>query len=596
MEFGRIRERLQDKLQIENCKKELQAIPCGSDDEKTLITILSEIVDIHLIYEPTDVPFQYQEEHWYENPNAKEINSALKEIASWNISGLNRARIHDFLWVVGKNYDSAIEAIQLYRKYLFTSEKFETNFIVVNRLISLKLSTSKKKTIDEDYSDLVKRVLDQSASDNYAHRYYLLKTCYEYKILQLDDLFILTENELDKFSSGSNEFRIIELFVSLFEKIYAAKKNVEIKNLKNSDPVIMKVRRKKADSLITAANCFTRNNPGTMLQYVHFIKEAVKALKQIAGTEDERKQLLKEIEVVQQDAASQIPPQTYTMDVSDSVNRILRQVNALDKEEGLCYFALFIPMISAKSMRERTIEKIEKYPLSSFFGKGILDSNGKKKAVLPDVFGSNNNIREDALLANMEMDSYINIDIDSKIRVANVKNQLQSKYEITEQDIKKIVEDSIFVPEERRIAYAKGLIAGFNNDFLTALSILMPQVDNSIRNFAEICGEVVFNVKEDGSEELKSMNAVLDLPKVKECLDEDLLFSLNTIFCSKYGLNMRNEVAHGTLNDVYFNSYQALYVWWYVFKLCYMYTKNVQYEFRDKVADKVKQVIESMES
>ena len=220
----------------------------------------------------------------------------------------------------------------------------------------------------------------------------------------------------------------------------------------------------------------------------------------------------------------------------------------------------------------------------------------RSKAVLPDVFGSNNKIREDALLANMEMDSYINMDIDSKIRVANVKNQIQFKYDITEHDVQKIVEDSIFVPVERRIADKKGLFAGFNNDFLTALSILMPQVDNSIRNFAEMCGEVVYNVKEDGSEELKSMNAVLDLPKVKECFDEDLLFSLNTIFCSKYGLNMRNEVAHGTLDDTYFNSYWVLYVWWFVFKLCYMYTKNVQYKYWDIVADKIEQGVEGMES
>ena len=596
MEFGGIRERLQDKLKIENCKKELQAIPCESDDEKTLITILSVIVDKPLIYEPKDVPFQYQAKHWYENPRAGELNNALKEIASWNISVLNRARIHDFLWVAGKIHDSAIEAIQSYRRYLSSSQEFEVNFAVVNRLISLKLSISKKQAIDEDDSDLVKRILDQSGPENYAERYYLFKACYEYKILHIDELYVMTENELNKFSSGSNEFRFIELFVTLFEKIYANKKNMEVKNLKISDPVIMKARRKKADSLIAAANCFTRNNPGTMLQYVHFMQKAVQTLKQIAGTEEERKHLLKEIEEVQQKAASRIPLQTYTMDVTDSVNKIMRQIEVLDKEEGLCYFALFIPMISAKDMRERTIEKIKKYPLSVLFSKGILDSNGKKRAVLPDVFGSNSEIREDALLANMEMDSYINMDIDSKIRIANVKNYLQSRYGITEQDVKKIVEDSIFVPEERRIAYTKGLIAGFNNDFLTALSILMPQVDNSIRCFAEMCGEVVYNVKEDGSEELKSMNAVLDLPKVKECFDEDLLFSLNTIFCSKYGLNMRNEVAHGTLNDEYFNTYRSLYVWWFVFKLCYMYTKNVQYEYGDKVVYKVKQNTKGMES
>lgn len=190
------------------------------------------------------------------------------------------------------------------------------------------------------------------------------------------------------------------------------------------------------------------------------------------------------------------------------------------------------------------------------------------------------------------INSFISIDIDSKVVIANVKHILQSNYEITEQDIRKIVEDSVFVPENRREAYTKGLMAGFNNDFLTALSILMPQVNNSIRLFAEMCGEVVYNIKEDNTEVLKSMNAVLDLPKVKECFDESLWFSLNTIFCSKYGLNMRNEVAHGTMDDKYFSSYRSLYVWWFVFKLCYMYTRNERYTYCERVFQKVKETME----
>lgn len=70
------------------------------------------------------------------------------------------------------------------------------------------------------------------------------------------------------------------------------------------------------------------------------------------------------------------------------------------------------------------------------FGSGILDYNGKKKAVLPDVYGKNNEIKEDALWAYMAKDSYISIDIDSRVVIANVKHILQSNYEITEQDIR----------------------------------------------------------------------------------------------------------------------------------------------------------------
>lgn len=591
MDFSRIREELQNILQMDECKNVLQAIQCENDDEKVLVVILSEIVDEQLIYEPTDIPYQLWASNWYNNPEpAKEKNKALKEIAEWDICVLNRAKIYDFLWVVGKDYNSAIKAVQLYKEYLSVSQEFETNFVAVNRLISLKVSTTKKKTVEEDYSNLVKKILRQSGSADYSKCYHLLKTCDEYMILPANDLFTLVEDQLDSIECGSKEIHFIELFVTLFEKLYAEKKNVEVTKLKNSDPLVMKARRKKADSFIAVAKECMGDSPVDMFRYVHFVQKAVQVLKQIAGTEDERKQLLREIEGIQKEAREKIPIQKFSIDHSAEIETIVKQVNNLDKEEGLCYFALFIPMLDAKNLREKTI-KMFKDTLFMPFSSGILDYNGKKKAVLPDVYGKNNEIKEDALLAYMEKDSYIFIDIDSKVVIANVKHTLQSNYEITEQDIRKIVEDSIFVPEDRRVAYTKGLMAGFNNDFLTALSILMPQVDNSIRAFAEMCGEVVYNIKEDNTEELKSMNAVLDLPKVKECFDESLWFSLNTVFCSKYGLNMRNEVAHGTLNDKYFSSYRALYVWWFVFKLCYMYTRNEKNTYYKRVSQKVEETM-----
>lgn len=592
MNFSRIQEELQNILQMEECKKGLQTIKYENEDERIIIIILSEIADEHLIYEPKDIPYQFWASNWYENSEqAKERNKALKEVAEWEISILNKAKIHDFLWVVGKDHKSAVEAVRLYKEYLSVSQEFEANFAAVNRLISLKICISKKKTVDEDYSNLVKRVLEQSNSTDYSERYHLLRTCDEYKLLPVDELFTLVEDQLDRIVCGSREIHFIELFVTLFEKLYAAKKNVEVTKLKITDPVVMKARRKKADGLIAIAQECMGDSPVDMFRYVNFIQKAVQVLKQIAGTEDERKQLLREIEGIQKEASSKIPVQKFSVEHSEAIRTIVRRLENLNKEEGLCYFALFIPMLDVKTLREETVEIFKNNPLM-LFGSGILDYNGKKKAVLPDVFGKNDEIKEDALWAYMTKDSYISIDIDSKVVIANVKHILQSNYEITEQDIRKIVEDSVFVTENRREAYTKGLMAGFNNDFLTALSILMPQVDNSIRVFAEMCGEVVYNIKEDNTEELKSMNAILDLPKVKECFDESLWFSLNTVFCSKYGLNMRNEVAHGTIDDKYFSSYRALYVWWFVFKLCYMYTRNERNTYYERVFQKVKETME----
>ncbi len=125
-----------------------------------------------------------------------------------------------------------------------------------------------------------------------------------------------------------------------------------------------------------------------------------------------------------------------------------------------------------------------------------------------------------------------------------------------------------------------------------ALSILVPHIENSVRYLAVECGEPVCNMNEDDIEEIKTMHAVLELEGVQESLDEDLIFTLKTIFCSKFGFNMRNNVAHGMFPDQAFQSFKALYIWWFALKFCYLLCGELQVENRIKMNKKLKQLSE----
>ena len=100
----------------------------------------------------------------------------------------------------------------------------------------------------------------------------MLRTCDEYKIPPADELFTLVEDQLDSIACGSKEIRFIELFVALFEKLYADKKNMVAIKLKISDPVVMKARRKKADGYIAVAKECTGDSPVDMFRYYGKLK------------------------------------------------------------------------------------------------------------------------------------------------------------------------------------------------------------------------------------------------------------------------------------------------------------------------------------
>lgn len=82
------------------------------------------------------------------------------------------------------------------------------------------------------------------------------------------------------------------------------------------------------------------------------------------------------------------------------------------------------------------------------------------------------------------------------------------------------------------------LVAGFQLDLITAMSILMPQIENAIRCMVSECGVVVYKNYDDGVEECLSLDVILRLPEVEELFEEDFLFNLKVFFTSDYGFGM----------------------------------------------------------
>lgn len=158
--------------------------------------------------------------------------------------------------------------------------------------------------------------------------------------------------------------------------------------------------------------------------------------------------------------------------------------------------------------------------------------------------------------------------------VLHILSAIEAHHQIEEKDIQTIVNDSIFVPQTRKESFAKGLWFGFQKDYMAALHILVPQFENAFRNLVAECEEPVYNLKLDGTEEVRTLNGLIEQASIQEIFDDDFLFAIQLLFCSPYGLNLRNEQAHGLMDDSFYYSYHAVVVWWYIFCLCHRFRKK----------------------
>jgi lysyl-tRNA synthetase class 1 len=117
--------------------------------------------------------------------------------------------------------------------------------------------------------------------------------------------------------------------------------------------------------------------------------------------------------------------------------------------------------------------------------------------------------------------------------------------------------DGLLIPADRISLYREGLAAFDAHDYVKCIHVLVPQIENSLRELLKILGLSETKTDEQGAFDLKNMNDVLHEPLVRESLEEKLWFFLKALYVDKRGINLRNLIAHGIAPVAAFNRMNA---------------------------------------
>ncbi|VEI58913.1 Uncharacterised protein [Pasteurella multocida] len=145
--------------------------------------------------------------------------------------------------------------------------------------------------------------------------------------------------------------------------------------------------------------------------------------------------------------------------------------------------------------------------------------------------------------------------------------QLQNEYAISKEILISLCKHSRIVPDNRVISVAEALFQGFEYNFGNAIHLLTPQVENIVRQYLKNNGVITTHTDPDGKENERSLSSLLDDEQSRNLLGDDLWFELQSVFTHPLGANLRNNVAHGLLNDEDSNSYTYIYAWWMVLRI-----------------------------
>jgi len=292
-------------------------------------------------------------------------------------------------------------------------------------------------------------------------------------------------------------------------------------------------------------------------------RKGLKEIKSVANCDDLRKRLEDKIRPEMKEDFRLI--QTAGVKVSPTVDIELlwNNVNQLgiDSFESAYQTLVSLPIpTNDKILKEFEKSKENEMPLAKYFSKQVkINEKGAQISAAEN---------DEALLSNVR-GFYREVNI---AYISLVKEKLDIFGEVNKRFVSKLLEESksTFIPKDRLYIFALGIYEGFDNNFITAAHLLVPQLENSFRHIAELHGITVTNFEKELQLE-NILGGVLE--KMKNITNNDLYEELKSFLNDSNSVNFRNQLSHGLMNSVLLHHY-GQYAWWLTLKMI-LFSKNL---------------------
>lgn len=261
--------------------------------------------------------------------------------------------------------------------------------------------------------------------------------------------------------------------------------------------------------------------------------------------------------------------QTPGVDITQLVENARKSVSGKSTREALLAFANLHRGANAEELRKSAFERMRQFPLQSLFAATVMSRDGRVIAKRPamSLGGQLTDDDEIAIRAEMMRDYGILVSIVVQGDIWPALEILLLEHRLREADFVDLARKSPIIPKRRAGLFGKALFAGYERDFVAALHLLIPQIEHMVRVHLKLAGATTTNIDKDGIQNENGLSTLIDLPEVEQIFGKDLAFELKSLFCDPFGPNLRNELAHGLLDDDACHSPFSIYAWWLALRL-----------------------------
>ncbi len=252
------------------------------------------------------------------------------------------------------------------------------------------------------------------------------------------------------------------------------------------------------------------------------------------------------------DASTKVPAEMKKVGAeinipTEKVREYLDNMTAGGLAEGL--YKLLITYIPIRETAESQLRsKASKHPISYLFSQQIVDSKGRVVTTIDPL--------EQDFEGHLVKDIALNLHIQS-ITLRLLIDELIEKFGLNATDILATLKDCPIFEGDRLKIIEKALDAYFASDFVTFIHLVIPQIEEGVRNIIEAAGGNVLKESRGGGFHLRTFDDILRDEIITDSLGPELVSYFKILFTDQRGWNLRNDVCHGMTNFDAFNYQMA---------------------------------------
>ncbi|MEX2648749.1 MAG: DUF4209 domain-containing protein [Alphaproteobacteria bacterium] len=472
------------------------------------------------------------------------------------------ARLLDITWCRLRDHDAARKAVQSYVETatrLFDPEHWVGYAERIERALRLARQLEDEALVGLVLDDIERRVVDMNGGDPLYLTVRLMALLHEFRRGEPDAMSRIAT----KAAHSAQEQRDFERARSHFENLARWRRHAADQDGERVAKIAI------AESYVRQAEL--HSGPGGELATAVCLEQAHEAYRSIPGMRDGAAEVYGHLRQAQRRARESLKQiRTEGIDVSAIVKATREHISGRTFREALFALATVTRPTNFDRETDTARELMEKFPLQGILGGARIDDDGRIVAHRTAAITSDENIAKQVLWERVVEQVSLRYQFAVQAHIVPAIQQLTFEHFPSLRDLTDLVVNNPFVPNDHEELFAKGFLAGLRWSFPEALSILVPQLENSLRHLLARDGAEVTTRDKHGIQGVIHLGTILSDPlaRLETILGGDNVKELKALFTDQHGPQLRNRIAHGLVSDSAFFSHSAIYAWWFIFHLC----------------------------